>query len=96
MSYTYDMARERMDRVLTVRLPAPAARRLSSRAKAVGKTPSAFVRDVLARELAGGDDGASLLERTRTFIGVVRDGRVPAGRDARSALEAWRPDRRRG
>ncbi len=90
------MATTRMEKVLTLRLPAPAARKLAARAKALGTTPSAIVREMLAREL-GGDAGAtSLIERTRRYVGSVRDPNASAGRDARIALEDWSPDRRRG
>jgi len=89
------MSRSRMDKVLTLRLPGPAARRLGAHAKALGKTPSAVVRELLERELGGPTGASSLLERTRQFVGAVRDARVPAGRDAREALAEWTPDRRR-
>jgi hypothetical protein len=83
-----------MEKVLTLRLPAPAARQLSARARALGTTPSRFVRELLARELGTPTDGASLLERTRRFVGAVSDSRIPAGREARAALDQWDPDRR--
>jgi len=88
------MASRHLDRVLTLRLPARAARRLTEHARSVGKTPSAVVRDLLARELGAGDDDATLIERTRRFVGAIRDERVSHGRDARSALKKWSPDRR--
>jgi hypothetical protein len=83
-----------MEKVLTLRLPGPAARRLIERARAEGTTPSSFVRELLARELDTGDSHTSVLERTRRFIGAVSDARVPAGRDARAVLDGWKPDRR--
>lgn len=83
-----------MERVLTLRLPGPAARLLSTHARSLGKTPSAVVRDMLARELGGPARATSLVERTRAFVGAVADRRAPAGRDARSALAEWKPDRR--
>lgn len=83
-----------MEKVLTLRLSAPAARQLTAHAKSLGKTPSAVVRDLLARELGGATSATSLVERTRAFVGAVADRRAPAGRDARSALENWTPDRR--
>ena len=51
-------------------------------------------RELLEKELGAVEPETSLLERTRRFIGSVRDRRAPAGRDARKALEDWRPDRR--
>ncbi len=83
-----------MEKVLTLRLPGPAARQLNARARALGTTPSAFVRELLARELGTATTETSLLERTRRFIGAVSDTRVPAGRDARDVLEDWDPNRR--
>jgi hypothetical protein len=79
-------------RAITVRLSEPAARRLRERARSEGVTPSALVRDLLAREL--GNDEGGLVERTAKWIGAIRDPRVAAGRDARRELDAWRPDRR--
>lgn len=93
MSYTYDMSSSAKTRVITVRLSEPAARRLRARARSLGVTPSAIVRDLLAREL-GAEEAGTAAERTEKWIGAVRDPRVVAGRDAHHALDAWHPDRR--
>lgn len=93
VSYTYDMASSTKPRVLTVRLSEAAARRLRARARAQGVTPSALVRDLLAREL-GDEEAGSAAERTTKWIGAIHDPLVVAGHDAREALETWHPDRR--
>jgi hypothetical protein len=80
--------------VITIRLSEPAARRLRAHARSRGLTPSALVRDLLAREI--GDDGeGTVLERTRSWIGAIHDPQIAAGRDAHGALDEWDPDRRR-
>lgn len=95
MSYTYDMAaRRKMEHVLTLRLSEPASRRLREHARDAGKTTSAFLRDLLERELGTDASEGSLADRTSAFVGVLDDPRVPRGRDARAALDGWRPDRR--
>ena len=78
---------------LTVRLPSPALRRLKARARAMGVTPSDLVRSALAREVGPLAEEPTASEMTREWIGVLR-GPVPDGRDARSVLEDWNPDRR--
>lgn len=78
---------------LTVRLPSPALRRLKARAKAMGVTPSDLVRTALEREVGPLADDPTAAEMTREWIGSLR-GPAPDGRDTRSALEDWDPDRR--
>jgi hypothetical protein len=89
VSYVYDM-----NAVLTTRVSETTMRRLRSRAREVGKTPSALVRDLLDRELGRTDDDPPALDRTRRWVGSVADPGVPAGRSARTALATWDPDRR--
>ena len=80
---------------ITLRLDARKLRRLRRRAKALGTTPSGLVRAVLDRELADPkDEGTTLGDRSRRWIGAVRSARVAAGRDTREALAGWNPDRR--
>lgn len=79
---------------LTVRLGAPAMRKIRARARALGVTPSQLVRDVVAREVGASSEEGTLYDLTAKWVGSVRMPAPPAGRDAREALEAWRPDRR--
>lgn len=88
------MPAQRLERVLTLRLPALAARQLSARARSLGTTPSALVRELLAREFLSADAEVPLVERTRRFVGAISDARLPKGRDAREVLDAWEPNRR--
>lgn len=89
------MAQAPKGKILTVRISAPLERRLRSRAKARGITPSEVVRVLLEAELVGGaDEGVSLYERGKALIGSLSDSRLPAGRDAKRELAKWRPDRR--
>ena len=82
-------------KILTVRISAPLERRLRSRAKARGITPSDVVRGLLEAELlAAGEEGQSLFERGKKLIGSLNDARLPAGRDTKRALLEWAPDRR--
>lgn len=57
-------------------------------------TPSELVRALLEREagVVGGEPSA--LELTKRWIGAVSAPAAVPGRDARSALERWEPDRR--
>ena len=79
---------------MTVRLGAPAMRKIRARARSLGVTPSQLIRDMIAREVGVAPDEASLFELTEHWVGSVRSAQVPAGRTARETLEAWRPDRR--
>ncbi|MGO8995166.1 MAG: hypothetical protein ACLQVI_17765 [Polyangiaceae bacterium] len=80
---------------LTIRLTSRELKRLRARALSLGTTPSAIVRAAVERELAEPDEnGPTLGERSRRWVGAVRSGRAPNGRDARAALETWNPDRR--
>ena len=89
------MADRTKGKILTVRISAPLERRLRSRAKARGVTPSDVVRGLLETELlAGGDEGLSLYEKGKALIGSLNDAQLPAGRDSKRALQEWRPDRR--
>jgi predicted DNA-binding protein len=78
---------------LTVRLPSPALRRLKARARAMGVTPSDLVRDALERHVGPLGEETTALEVTREWIGSLQ-GPSADGRDARSLLEDWNPDRR--
>lgn len=80
---------------LTVRLGAPAMRKVRSRARALGITTSQLVRDVIEQAVSATGGEASLYELTRRWVGSVNSPTAPAGRDAREALRDWRPDRRR-
>jgi hypothetical protein len=81
---------------LTIRLTSPLRKKLSRRAQQLNETPSEFVRSLLEHELGEteSDDQPTLYELTRRWVGAVSSGDVPAGRDAREALESWQPDRR--
>jgi hypothetical protein len=80
---------------LTVRLSPRELRGLRDRARAAGTTPSAIVRAALDQELTeDDDDGPTLGDRSRAWVGVIRSARAVAGRDARAVLAAWDPDRR--
>jgi hypothetical protein len=79
---------------LTVRLGAPAMRKIRARARALGITPSRLVRDVIEQAVGATDGEASLYELTNKWVGRVNSPAAPAGRDAREALQDWRPDRR--
>ncbi len=83
-----------MERVLTLRLSEPASRRLRQHARAAGMTTSAFLRDLLERELGTDANEGSLADRTSAFVGALADARIPRGREARDALDGWAPDRR--
>jgi len=83
-----------MNAVLTARLPASLMKRLRERARQAGTTPSRIVRALLDEELGPTSEDRPVLELTRRWVGAVRDQRVPAGRNARSALKRWSPDRR--
>jgi hypothetical protein len=83
-----------MNAVLTARLPASLMKRLRERARRAGTTPSRIVRALLDEELGPTSEDRPVLELTRSWVGAVRDRRVPAGRNARSALKRWSPDRR--
>jgi hypothetical protein len=55
-----------------------------------------LLRTLLERDLLEQDpeDGPTLLERTRRWVGSVSGTNVPPGASAREALEDWNPDRR--
>jgi hypothetical protein len=59
----------------------------------MGVTPSDLVREALEREVGPLAEETTAYELTREWVGSLR-GPAPDGRDARSALEAWNPDRR--
>jgi len=79
---------------LTVRLGAPAMRKIRARARTLGITPSRLVRDVIERAVGVTGGEASLYQLTRKWVGSVNSSTVSAGRDAREALRDWQPDRR--
>jgi hypothetical protein len=79
---------------LTVRLGAPAMRKVRARARALGITPSRLVRHVIEQAVGATGGEASLYELTSKWVGSVNSPTAPAGRDAREALRSWRPDRR--
>ena len=79
---------------LTVRLGAPAMRKIRARARALGVTPSQLVRDVIEQVVGASGGEASLYELTSRWVGSVNSPTAPAGRDARETLRDWRPDRR--
>lgn len=83
-----------MTQTLTIRLSGPALRRLRARARALGVSPSELVREVLEREVGVLEGEPSALQLTQRWIGAVRSSTVPAGREARTELDGWRPDRR--
>lgn len=79
---------------LTVRLGAPAMRKIRARARALGITPSRLVRNVIEQAVGVTGGEASLYDLTVKWVGSVNSPAVPAGRDAREALQDWQPDRR--
>jgi hypothetical protein len=79
---------------LTVRLGAPAMRKIRARARTLGVTPSRLVRDVIERAVGVTDGEASLYQLTSKWVGSVNSSTASAGRDAREALQDWQPDRR--
>jgi hypothetical protein len=83
-----------MTGTLTVRLPGPALRSARARARALGMTPSEFVRTLLEREIGPIAGEPSALSLTRRWVGAVNSREVAPGRDARAALADWDPDRR--
>jgi hypothetical protein len=83
-----------MSRRLTVRLSAPAMRKIRRRARALGVTPSQLVRDMIVREVGAEGGEASLYDLTIKWVGYVRAPKVTRGRRAREALEQWTSDRR--
>lgn len=60
----------------------------------MGVTPSELVRDLLEREVGATSGEPSVLELTRRWVGAVSSTEATSGRDARGALEEWKPDRR--
>ncbi len=91
----YDMKPSRpLGGILSVRLSAPAMRRLRGQARKQKRTPSALVREMLERELSSPDpDSRSVYERTKGWIGAA-SGDAPNAADLRKAMETWNPDRR--
>jgi hypothetical protein len=83
-----------MTGTLTIRLPAPAIRKIQAHASALGVTPSKLVRDVIERELRTPSHEATALELTSKWVGCLRSTTAPHGRDARETLQGWSPDRR--
>jgi hypothetical protein len=80
---------------LTIRLSPLELRRLRERARAAKTTPSAVVRDLVAKDLAEPQDALETLgARSARWIGAISDARVPQGRKARESLTGWSPDRR--
>jgi hypothetical protein len=80
---------------ITIRLSPEELRRLRARARAAKTTPSAIVRQLLEHDLGElDDDGPTLGELSRPWIGAASRVRLPRGRDARQALARWKPDRR--
>jgi hypothetical protein len=79
---------------LTLRLGAPAMRKIRARARALGITPSRLVRDVIEQAVGATDGEASLYALTNKWVGSVNSPAAPAGRDVREALQDWQPDRR--
>lgn len=79
---------------LTVRLGAPAMRKIRARARRLGVTPSQLVRDVIEQAVGATGGEASLYQLTSKWVGCVSSPSAPAGRDAREALQDWQPDRR--
>jgi dephospho-CoA kinase len=78
---------------ITIRLSPEELRRLRARARAAKTTPSAIVRELLERDLGElDDDGPTLGELSRPWIGAISRVRLPRGRDARQALARWKPD----
>jgi hypothetical protein len=93
MSYMYDM-KGAMSRTLTIRLPGPTLRQVQARARSLGLTPSELVRRMLTESAGAGDGEPTAFELTRKWVGVVASRKVVRGRDARTALGDWDPDRR--
>jgi predicted DNA-binding protein len=92
------MKKDKVTGTMTIRLSAPLERRLVKRAKNSGTTPSSLVRSILEREMR--DEGTAVelpttLERLGPLVGSIKSKPVPAGRDAKTALEMWVNDRRR-
>src|SRR5262245_23499502 len=85
-----------MKRSMTVRLKPALRQKLVRRARELGETPSELIRSMLEDALneGGEKESPTLLERTKHLVGSVSSRRVRAGRDARAALAAWKPDRR--
>ena len=87
------MGQQLKGKILTVRIAAPLDRRLRSRAKASGVTPSDLVRRLLEAELVEAEDG-SPYENAKALIGSLDEPKLPAGRDAKRELRKLRLDRR--
>jgi hypothetical protein len=81
-----------MTGTLTIRLPGPAVRHLRARARALGISASQLARAVLEKEIGIPEGEASAFELTERWVGSVRSS--AKGRNARRALESWKPDRR--
>ena len=84
----------RMTASLTIRLPGPAVRHLRARARSMGISPSELARTVLEAQIGVPDGEPSAFELTKRWVGAVGSRTVPRGRNARQALESWKPDRR--
>lgn len=89
----YDMA-SAMSQTLTIRLGGPALRGLRARARALGISPSELVRLLLEREVGVLEGEPSAFDLTQRWVGSVHSRRAPAGAEARTELDGWKPDRR--
>jgi predicted DNA-binding protein len=85
-----------MRRSVTIRLKPALRQKLVRRAKQRGETPSELIRSLLEDSLNEGEeeDLPTLFELSEHLLGSVSSRRARPGRDVRSALEAWKPDRR--
>lgn len=88
------MSKTTLQGALTIRIDREAVRRLRRRASDAGLTVSELARRLLEASLGRPDESRTALERSARWVGAVRSRAVPAGRDARAALEDWGPDRR--
>jgi len=80
---------------LTIRLSTEELRSLRKRARAARTTPSAIVRRLLEQDLGLPDDeGPTLGELSRRWVGSVSSAHLPHGQDVPGALTGWNPDRR--
>ena len=90
------MRRKRLKASLTIRLPVPLERRLTSTSRARGQSPSDLVRALIEAEVGAVADEArpTVLELLGDLAGAISSTRIAAGRHAKAALSKEIVDRR--
>ena len=83
-----------MSRTLTVRLSSVTLRQIQARARSLGVSASELMRRLVTDSVGASGAEPTAYELTRRSVGGVSSAKVPHGRDARSALAGWKPDRR--